>query len=474
MLFSSIPFLYYFLPVVLVLYFAVPFKAKNLVLLATSLFFYFWGEPVYVFVLLASTLIGWAFGFPIDRYRGRKASKVALIGSIVVGIGLLAVFKYSDFFISIVNGIIAPSAGPAEAPIRLLGLALPIGISFYTFQNLSYSIDLYRGNAKLQRSLINFATYVALFPQLVAGPIVRYTTVANELGGRKHSFEDFALGASRFVIGLGKKVLISNLLGELCEIYKRSGDSSVLYTWLYVLAFALHIYFDFSGYSDMAIGLGRVFGFRFLENFNYPYIASSITDFWRRWHISLSSWFRDYIYIPLGGNRVSKSRHILNILVVWFLTGFWHGAGWNFIAWGMFFGILLIAEKNFLLKAYDRLPKAIPRIIMGLAVMLSWVLFDAASITEALNRIGLMFGFGASSLVSEQSLYYARSYLVPLIVAVIGSTPFPKRMVERLSGKGKGELALTFLQPLTVAVLIISVTAYLIDGSFNPFIYFRF
>jgi alginate O-acetyltransferase complex protein AlgI len=472
MLFSSVTFLYYFLPVVMALYFIAPMPrgsttVRNTVLLLASVVFYAWGEPVYVLLMLGQVFSGWVFGLLMHRWRGRRPlARAALIGSIIVGIGGLMFFKYTDFFIENVNSLFGLSVGA-------LRIALPIGISFYTFQILSYDFDLYMGRTAVQRNFFTLATYVTLFPQLIAGPIVRYVDVERELHTRAHTMADFASGARRFVVGLGKKVLIANVLGELVDIYKNSGENSVLFAWLYVVAYALHIYFDFSGYSDMAIGIGRIFGFKFLENFNYPYIADSITEFWRRWHISLSSWFRDYVYIPLGGNRVTVARHMFNILVVWFLTGFWHGAGWNFIVWGMFFAFWLLVEKFALGKLLKKLPRAVSHVYVLLCVAVSWAFFDAPDMSAAARTIASMFA-GADSLAGAQSLYYLRSYAVPLIAAAIGTTPLPAAIVRRLSGRRAGGAAMTVAEPLFVAVLLVLVTAYLVDGSFNPFIYFRF
>ena len=341
MVFSSITFLFYFLPIVLAIYYIVPNKLKNLVLLIASFIFYFFGEPTYVLLIVFSNLSTYVFGRLIDKDRNTKYAKLWLTLSIVVSIGLLVYFKYANFIIKNINLWL-------KHKIDFIYVALPIGISFYTFQMISYLIDVYRGEAKVQKNILKLATYVTLFPQLIAGPIVRYTTIENELENRIHTMEKFALGVRRFIIGLGKKILIANVLGELCQNFLSSKELSILYYWMYAVSAMLQIYFDFSGYSDMAIGLGKMFGFEFLENFNYPYIANSITDFWRRWHISLSSWFRDYVYIPLGGNRTSKVKWLRNIMIVWLLTGLWHGAAWNFIFWGLYFGTLLIIEKIFL------------------------------------------------------------------------------------------------------------------------------
>jgi alginate O-acetyltransferase complex protein AlgI len=462
--------LYYFLPAVLILYFLAPMRGgsprwRNWVLLLASLLFYAFGEPVYVLLMIGQILSGWGFGLLIERWRGKPAARWALIGSLVVGLGGLMFFKYTDFFLANISAL--------GLSVGALGLIMPIGISFYTFQILSYDIDLYRGRTAVQRNPATFATYVSLFPQLIAGPIVRYADVAAELEHRRHSVEDVAAGARRLVIGLGKQVLVANVLGELVNLC-RDGDGSVLSAWLYIVAYALHIYFDFSGYSDMAIGMGRMFGFRFLENFNYPYVAKSVTEFWRRWHISLSSWFRDYVYIPLGGNRVGPGRHIFNILVVWFLTGFWHGAGWNFIAWGLYFAALLLLEKFLLGGLLAKLPSGVSRLYLVLCVLLGWIFFDATSMGQATAHLGLLFGNGGGGLVGPDALYYLRSYLTPLLIAAVGCTPLPKTLAARLAGKAAGRRALTVLEPLFVAVLLLLITAYLVDGSFNPFIYFRF
>lgn len=466
MLFSSIPFLYYFLPCVLILYFVVPKCLKNTVLLLSSLVFYAWGEPKYVLLMAVSITLGYVFGLLIEIWRGTKLSKLFLILSIVTSLGLLGYFKYADFFIANFNAATGLS-------VPLLKIALPIGISFYTFQSLSYTVDVYRGEVKAQRNYISLAVYVALFPQLIAGPIVRYSDIAAQLESRTHSFSNVALGTRRFILGLAKKVLIANALGELCDIFKESNDKSVLFFWLYAIAFTLHIYFDFSGYSDMAIGLGKIFGFDFLENFDYPYISGSITEFWRRWHMSLGSWFRDYVYIPLGGNRVSKARWFLNIFIVWMLTGFWHGAAWNFIVWGLFFAILLIIEKLWLLKPLKK-SKVLSHIYVMFFVIISFVIFNAADMKEAFSYIGGMFGAGGIPFISEEWLYYLRSYGVVLIVAIIGATPLVKKLVLSVKKKSTGEKIMNIAEPIMLVALLLVITAYLVDGSFNPFLYFRF
>lgn len=466
MLFSSIPFLFYFFPVVLILYCIAPRKVKNVVLLLASIFFYAWGEPKYVILMGVSILCGYVFGLLIERNRENRWGKVFLIASVVVCVSFLAYFKYMDFFLANFNAITGLN-------VPLLKIALPIGISFYTFQILSYTVDVYRGTVPAQRNFIHLATYVSLFPQLIAGPIVRYKDVAEQLEQRSHTWDKTALGVRRFTLGLAKKILIANALGELCNIFRASDDKSVLFYWLYALAFSLHIYFDFSGYSDMAIGLGKLFGFDFMENFNYPYISASVTEFWRRWHISLSSWFRDYVYIPLGGNRVSRVKWFRNIFVVWLFTGFWHGAAWNFIVWGLFFAVLLVLEK-FWLGQWLSKHKGLGHAYVILLVMISFVIFNATDLSEAGHYIAAMFGAGDLPLISREFVYYLRSYAVILVLALVGATPLPKQLVERWRKNENGNLALSVLEPMVLAVLFLAMTAYLVDGSFNPFLYFRF
>lgn len=462
MLFSGITFLYAFLPITLAAYFAVPKKAKNYVLLIASLFFYFFGEPVYTLLLVFSSVSDYLHSRYIEKHRGEKKAKAALISSVIVNLAMLGFFKYTDFFIGVVNTVLGTQ-------IPLLGVPLPIGISFFTFQTMSYTIDVYRGRAKCERNFFTFATFVCLFPQLVAGPIVRYTDIAAELAERESKAEDIARGIRRFAVGLGKKVLIANAMGELCGVFRDSPEKSVLFYWIYAIAYTLQIYFDFSGYSDMAIGLGGIFGFRFPENFNYPYISRSITEFWRRWHMTMGGWFRDYVYIPLGGNRVGKGRWFFNIFVVWFLTGFWHGADWTFILWGLIYGVLLVVEKLFLLKYLER-SKVFSHIYVLLFVVLGFVVFNANGIAGAAADIGGMFGAGGLPLVSGQTLYYLRSYGLLLIAAIIGCMPLAKKLHERL----EDSKIMNILEPVGIAVIFIVVTAYLVDGSFNPFLYFRF
>ncbi len=466
MLFSSIPFLYYFLPIVMLLYFAVPKCVKNGVLLLASLIFYAWGEPKYVILMVVSIVIGYVSGILIEKFRSTKWKKPLLAATVFIDLGLLGYFKYADFFVENFNALTGLS-------VPLLKIALPIGISFYTFQILSYTVDVYRGDVPAQKNIVNLAAYVSMFPQLIAGPIVRYSDIARELDKRTHSFENFALGSRRFVIGLAKKILIANTLGELCDIFRASDEKAVLFYWLYAVAFGLHIYFDFSGYSDMAIGLGRIFGFTFLENFNYPYISKSITEFWRRWHMSLGSWFRDYVYIPLGGNRVPKWRWFFNIFVVWMLTGFWHGADWNFIVWGLFFAILLVIEKLWLLKHLEK-AKGWNHVYVVFLVLISFVIFNATDMSEAFSYIGGMFGAGGGPFVSAEFVYYLKSYGVTLILAIIGATPLVKTTVNKLVGKAQTQKIINLLEPVVLVILLLVMTAYLVDGSFNPFLYFRF
>ena len=466
MLFSSIPFLFYFLPAVLIVYFAVPGRFKNFILLLASLFFYAWGEPKYVILMLVSITQGYAFGLLIEKYRGRKAAKLFLSLSVLVSLGLLAYFKYADFFLASVNAVTGLS-------LPLLKLSLPIGISFYTFQVLSYVIDVYRGTTAAQRNFIDLAAYVSLFPQLIAGPIVRYSDVAAQLQDRTHSVSAAAEGVRRFTVGFAKKVLLANQFGALASAYKQTQDASVLFVWLYALAFLLQVYFDFSGYSDMAIGLGRILGFRFPENFNYPYISGSITEFWRRWHISLGSWFRDYLYIPLGGSRRGKARQLLNILIVWLATGLWHGAAWTFVLWGLWFAVLLLLEKSVLLPVLEK-HRALGHVYTLFFVTLGFVLFDADSAAQAVSRIGAMFGAGGLPLLSTQAVYLLRSYGPLLALGILCATPLPKKLLTRLREAKGAAPALNALEPLCVLAVLALGTAFLVDGSFNPFLYFRF
>lgn len=459
MLFSSIPFLFYFLPAVVILYFVIPQKLKNAFLLLASLFFYAWGEPRYVFLMAAAIVLFYIFGIAVEK--SEKYKKLWLIASVLTGAAMLAVFKYADFAVENWNRLTGMS-------LPLLKFALPIGISFYTFQCISYVIDVYRGHTVAQRNIINFGTYVSLFPQLIAGPIVRYVDVEKELKERKTSLEDFSDGVFQFLVGLGKKVLIANAFGQLTETFRASQDVSVLFYWLYAVGFTLHIYFDFSGYSDMAIGLGRIFGFRFPKNFDYPYTSRSIAEFWRRWHMTLGGWFRDYVYIPLGGNRVGKGRWLVNILAVWMLTGLWHGASWNFVIWGLLFAVMLLFEKW--VPLLQKMPDFLKRIYVLLIVIISFVIFNANTLSQAGADLAGMFGFGSLPLLSTEALYYLRSFGVLFAVGIIGATPLVRNAAARLDQRPISNV----LRPLAAVALLLICTAFLVDGSFNPFLYFRF
>ena len=469
MVFSTIIFLFRFLPITLALYYLAPAKLKNTVLFLCSLVFYCWGEVRFFPVMVALILINYISGLAIEHFDQRPALRrtfllVALIGSL----GMLFYFKYANFVLRSANALL----GTAFAEIQGIG-TLPLGISFYTFQTLSYSIFVYRRDVKGERNIIDFGAYVVMFPQLIAGPIVRYSDIASQLEHRTHSLADVAAGARRFVLGLGKKVLLANVFFELITAFKASSDRSVLFYWLYAAACVLNIYFDFSGYSDMAIGLGRIFGFRYLENFDYPYISASITEFWRRWHMSLGSWFRDYVYIPLGGNRVSKTKCLRNILVVWLLTGLWHGAAWNFVLWGLFFAVFLTAEKLWYGRALAK-TRVFKHIYVLLLVVVSFVLFDANSVGEAAAAIGGLFGAAGVSAVNPISLYYLRSFAVVFLIGIVGATPLPKRIVEQLGSTRAGAMVVDVLEPLVLVSVLAVSTGYLVDGSFNPFLYFRF
>ena len=467
MLFSSVSFLYYFLPITLILYFVSKDKYKNIILLLASLFFYFYGEPKYTVLMLISAFSAYIHGILIEKFREKGYSKLFLVSGLVVSLGILIVFKYMDFIIKNINYI-------SNSNIKLLRLVLPIGISFYTFQGLSYIVDVYKKDAKVCRSFVDFATYVCLFPQLIAGPIVRYTTIEDELKNRTHSFDKFAYGVNRFVVGLAKKVILANNLGMIVDIMTKSNEKSVLSYWMVAIFFSLQIYYDFSGYSDMAIGLGRMFGFDFLENFNYPFISKSIKEFWRRWHISLSSFFRDYVYIPLGGNRVSRGRWIFNLLIVWSLTGLWHGDSWNFILWGLYFALLLIIENLFLQNILSKLPALIQHIYAKFFIIISFVIFNNENIKDLWSSLYNMFNFRGLDLYNDFSTYYLKSYTVLLIVSVIGATPILKNIIQKINKNVTGKKVIFTINSILNIVLLVVVTAYLIDGSFNPFLYFRF
>lgn len=461
MLFSSIPFLYYFLPMVLAVYFLAPRKAKNTVLLVSSLIFYGWGEPKLLFLMVFTIVLFYFCGLAIGARPSARWKKAWLLVSVVISLALLGIFKYADFFIGSFNTLTGLS-------IPLLRLTLPVGISFYTFQSLSYTIDVYRGSVPPQKNLLSFGAYVSMFPQLIAGPIVRYADIDRELEERTHSWEGFSLGMGRFLVGLGKKVILADNFALLMKLFRESDEKSVLFYWLYAVAFTLNIYFDFSGYSDMAIGLGRMFGFHFPENFNYPYLSKSITEFWRRWHMTLGSWFRDYVYIPMGGNRVSRGRWVWNILTVWMLTGLWHGAAWNFVLWGLFFGIFLMIEKW--VPGLQKLPNALRHGYVMLAVIFSFVLFNANSLSQAAGDMAGMLGLGGLPLISAPAVYYLKSYGLLFLLGILGATP----VVKNLARKAADTKAACVLEPLVLAALLLVCTAYLVDGSFSPFLYFRF
>jgi len=465
MLFTSISFLYYFLPALIIIYFITPKKYKNIILLIASLLFYFYGEPKYVFLMIAEIIIAYIGAILIDKYKNQ--SKNILIITLFIHVFLLIIFKYTDFIIQTINDI-------SNANIKLLNIALPIGISFYTFQIISYIIDVYNGKVKVQRNIIKLATYVSLFPQLVAGPIVRYQTVEKELDNRVHSFNNFAYGIRRFSVGLAKKVLIANALGELCSKSSATSEETVVFFWIFGISYMLQLYFDFSAYSDMAIGLGRIFGFHFPENFNYPYISKSITEFWRRWHISLSTWFKDYVYIPLGGNRDGKYKQIRNILIVWLLTGIWHGANWTFLIWGLLFGIILIIEKIFLNKFMEKLPSFIRRIYVLFIVMILFIIFSSDNMSVALSNIKGLFGMNGEAFINDYTLHYLKSYLPVLIIALFGTTPCIKILIDKLRKNKYVNNIINILEPILIVVILVVVTSYLIDNSYNPFLYFRF
>lgn len=459
MIFSSITFLYCFIPIVIMAYFIVPKYIRNVVLLISSLVFYAWGEPINIIFMIVSILQGYIFGILIERNRGKWQSRLFVTLTVIFSFGLLVYFKYMGF---IFGGI-----------IKFTGVEIPIGISFYTFQLASYVIDIYYGRVEASKNLINFATYVSMFPQLIAGPIVRYTDIENEINSRKTSYEDISYGIRRFVIGLSKKILLANTLGELVAKYKQIQEETVLFIWLYAVACTLQIYYDFSGYSDMAVGLGRILGFRFPENFNYPYISKSITDFWRRWHITLGGWFRDYLYIPLGGNRVSHIKWIRNVIIVWMATGLWHGAAWNFVLWGIMFAFLLVIEKLWLIKYLEKIG-LLRHLYVMIFVIISFLIFDTPSIGLSLERISHMFGFWGAGLYSGISLYYLNSYAVLFLIAIIGCTPLPAYLWSRLYCLPHSQYTIKAVELLLYVVGIIVCTSFLVDGSFNPFLYFRF
>ena len=468
MLFSSIVFLFTFLPAVMILYYLLPVRFRNVILLLASLVFYAWGEPVYLFLMLLSILFNYFSGLDIARnLQDKRAAKRSLVFNLIINLAVLGFFKYEGFVLDTLNGIL-------PVHISYHALPLPIGISFYTFQILSYIIDVYRGNVKVQTNLPNFALYVTMFPQLIAGPIVQYADVDEQLASREVSRTKFGEGSMYFIRGLAKKVLLANTSGmiftEVSGLAK--GNIAVMTAWLGAFAYMFQIYFDFSGYSDMAIGLGKMFGFEFNMNFNYPYVSKSITEFWRRWHISLSSWFRDYVYIPLGGNRVSKIKHIRNLLIVWILTGLWHGAAWNFVAWGLYYGVILIIEKYLLSPVLDRLPDVVRHIYSIVLVVIGWVLFFSSSFGQAADYIRVMFGAGAHGFTDRESMYLLTSNLILWLILIFGSTPLVHFRYEHMLRSKKWNT--TIINSVVYAALFIVCIAYLVTETYNPFLYFRF
>ena len=468
MLFSSIVFLFTFLPAVVILYYLLPVRFRNVILLLASLVFYAWGEPVYLFLMLLSILFNYFSGLDIARnLQDKRAAKRSLVFNLIINLAVLGFFKYEGFVLDTLNGIL-------PVHISYHALPLPIGISFYTFQILSYIIDVYRGNVKVQTNLPNFALYVTMFPQLIAGPIVQYADVDEQLASREVSRTKFGEGSMYFIRGLAKKVLLANTSGmiftEVSGLAK--GNIAVMTAWLGAFAYMFQIYFDFSGYSDMAIGLGKMFGFEFNMNFNYPYVSKSITEFWRRWHISLSSWFRDYGYIPLGGNRVSKIKHIRNLLIVWFLTGLWHGAAWNFVAWGLYYGVILIIEKYLLSPVLDRLPDVVRHIYSIVLVVIGWVLFFSSSFGQAADYIRVMFGAGAHGFADRESMYLLTSNLILWLILIFGSTPLVHFRYEHMLRTKKWNT--TIINSVVYVALFIVCIAYLVTETYNPFLYFRF
>ena len=460
MVFSSFVFLLVFLPLILLLYYISPDRIKNLVLLLGSLLFYAWGEPVYVLIMLFSTVFDYTNGRLISYFKAGNRNpwaKAVLIVDICGNLGILGFFKYADFFIGTVNSL-------TGAGIGLLQIALPIGISFYTFQTMSYTIDVYRGQVPPQRNILDFATYVTLFPQLIAGPIVQYKTVAHELGKRRVGLEDFSEGVYRFSKGLAKKVLLANQIGSLWDTISSMQELTVATAWLGAIAYSFQIYFDFSGYSDMAIGLGRMFGFHFLENFDFPYVSKSITEFWRRWHISLGSWFREYVYIPLGGNRKGKLRQVMNLLIVWMLTGLWHGASWNFVLWGLYYGLLLILEKLFLSKIMERLSGVLKHIYSLFLILLGWMIFAQTDMSRLGVYLKAMFGVGVE-LVNSDFWYFLSCNGVLLVILVLCSMNVWKRIPQKMLGVCK---------PVLMVLFMALSFAFLVGDSYNPFLYFRF
>ncbi|MGM9977361.1 MAG: MBOAT family O-acyltransferase [Clostridium sp.] len=464
MIFSSIIFIFTFLPIVLAIYYISPKKFRNFVLLIASLVFYAWGEPIYIFLMIFTTIFNYLMALWINVRKGKK-KKIFLIVTVVVNLLILGYFKYYGFLIEIINSIFHVS-------IKYTQLALPIGISFYTFQTLSYVVDVYLKKVKVQKNLIDFSTYVTMFPQLVAGPIVKYSDIQRQLKNREESFDNFGIGFEKFIIGLGKKVLLANNIGMLWNTIQAQNleSISVLTAWLGAIAYTMQIYFDFSGYSDMAVGLGRMFGFKFIRNFKYPYISKSVTEFWRRWHISLSSWFKEYVYIPLGGNREGVLKQCRNLLIVWTLTGLWHGASYNFVAWGLYYGVLLIFEKFIFERALNKLPVLIKKIYTMTIVIVGWVLFAAPNLSWAVKYIKILFFVGKNKFIDGNFKYYLNNNFILLIILILASTPFLKNIFNSIK-ESRGGYAISIILQCTLFILVI---AYLLNASYNPFLYFRF
>ena len=470
MVFSSLVFLFVFLPLTLLLYFSVPRRLSNTILLIVSLIFYAWGEPIYIILMLFSTVTDFVHGLLVERYRNQpKKAKLVVLSSITINLGLLVFFKYSTFLLTNINLLF-------HTNFYIPQMSLPIGISFYTFQTMSYTIDVFRQEAKAKKNMIDLGAYVTMFPQLIAGPIVRYQTIANQLDHRVESEDLFAKGIWRFTIGLGKKVLLANNIGLLWNQIQLTemSDLSIVMAWLGLVAFGFQIYFDFSGYSDMAIGLGYLFGFELLENFNYPYISQSITEFWRRWHISLGSWFRDYVYIPLGGNRKGKKRMYLNLFIVWMLTGLWHGASWNFVLWGLYFGILIIIEKAFLLFWLSRAPRWMRHVYTIILLLIGWGLFAFEDFHQLINYFTVLFGLRNATWVNQETLYYLSQNIILFVLLTIASTPMIRLIGQKLFNSPYGSVIKAFIVPMICLLILIASTAYLVDSSYNPFLYFRF
>lgn len=474
MVFSSLLFLFRFLPIVLIMYFLAPKKARNTLLFLSSLIFYAWGEPIYIVLMLFSTIVDYTLGLFVSHYLSKNLkskARLCVIISAIINLSLLGFFKYWDFFIGSINSIFSLN-------LPIFQLALPIGISFYTFQTMSYTIDIYRGNAKAQKNIISFGAYVALFPQLIAGPIVQYKTIAKQLNERTCTYDEFAVGIHYFMIGLGKKILFANNIGQLWDQISTMslGQQSILTAWLGIICYAFQIYFDFSGYSDMAIGLGHMFGFRFLKNFDYPYISKSITEFWRRWHISLGTWFREYVYIPLGGNRKGLKRQFINIAIVWLLTGFWHGASWNFVLWGVYFGIILMIEKAFLLKFLEKLPSVFSHLYSIIIVLIGWVIFAFDSLPMGINYLKHMFGLSSISLWNTQFLYLLYNNIILIVILCFASTPIPAKIMNTILPYNKDNVSnkVVISRCIFYAIVFLLCVAYLVDATYNPFLYFRF